>query len=332
MRRGPAVAAATVAVLAVAACGAVCGASDATESAAAGPYPMTVKNCGRRVTINKQPRRVVAFDGQAATLVYAAGGVGRLAARADKAHAPYPRGLDAAVRGLPQLGSSSQVSLEALVATKPDLVIGNATTKISPTTLGPLRIPMLNQTGFCGTSSGPGTGDGDSDFTDAYNDIALYGRVFGTPRKAAAGVAALRSRVAAVVRKGKRGARNRTAAVLYVAAGGPPAAYGRGSMANTQVETLGFTNVFEGVQTRVFETSYETILAKDPDVVVLETYPLDDRTNGRLKREFLHRPELAHLTAVRKGDVMIQHFQYSGQGTLAVTGLEAIARAFLGSG
>lgn len=198
--------------------------------------------------------------------------------------------------------------------------------------MGQVGIEMLHPSGYCGSDNAPGTSDGDSDFDDVYADIELYGRLLGTEDRASASVADLRERVDTVSTRVEADGRDRSAAVLY-ATDAAPAAYGSlDSMPDTQLEMLGLRNVFADVEKGFFEPGLEEIIKRNPDVLILLTFPTEGQTDADVMRKFMALPGIRRITAVRNEDVLVQQFAYSAPSTLSVDGLENAARRFLAPG
>ncbi|MGH3696949.1 MAG: hypothetical protein ACRDRX_23710 [Pseudonocardiaceae bacterium] len=93
---------------------------------------MTVESCGQQVTIKQPPERMVVLGDNSVTLLEAAGALDTVVGLA--AEPPleiYDGATRAAVEKIPPLGAgetaggSVQVSLEEIIARKPDLVVGN---------------------------------------------------------------------------------------------------------------------------------------------------------------------------------------------------------------
>ncbi|MGH8932041.1 MAG: ABC transporter substrate-binding protein [Egibacteraceae bacterium] len=163
-------------------------------------------------------------------------------------------------------------------------------------------------------------GPGAATFDVIFSDIELYGRLLGSEDRAAASVAELRRRVAVVERRipGESDA--------TVMAGGifeeEIFVWGSASVANTLIETLGFTNAFADVQEDVTTPSREEIIARDPDAVVLFSF---QEAPEDTEADFLAIPETAALTAVQEGNVIVIPAAYYQGNQLAVTGLEILA-------
>lgn len=294
----------------------------------AGDYPVTVRNCGHEVTIDKPPKRVFLLSNEAVTLLTAVDALDRVVARSGKIQTElYNRSTTAALRRIPRVGrgtsalGTDQISLEALVAKQPDLVVGytpdnSGITRASLARLGiPLLVPPENCTDPQQVSK--------KSFTDVYARVELYGRIFDARHEARRAVAELRKRVAAV-KKTHQGSRNTTAAALFVYLGGtPPSAYGSRSMAHAQMNALGLTNVFGNIDKRNFEAGTETLVAKNPDVLILYYVGGDPAT---IEHKLRGVQDMNAVAAVDKDHIVIQHFGFSASPTpLSVTGLEHMA-------
>lgn len=313
------------------ACG---GDVDSTGASTTGDFPMTIESCGRQITIEKPPERVVALGDNVVTLLATAGGLGKVVGLA--AEPPleiYSDAIRAVVAKVPPIGAGEtssgalEVSLEEVIAKKPDLVVGNVSAEsgITPDSLAQVGIPFVALPSFCTDEAQRLQNAG---FADVYSQVELYGRLFGDKDQAAATVADLRERVASV-QKSVQGSSGRTGAVLFVdLANSPPYAYGTDSMSDTQLETLGLSNVFGDVDKRVFESNIEEIIGRDPDVLILL------HTEGApepIKSTFLANPGIDRMKAARNDDILVLRFEFTDPPTpLSVEGLERIAGAFAG--
>lgn len=319
----PQAVAVTAALLALSA---ACGVGDSDPNATSsnsGAYPVTVDNCGRSVTIERQPTRVVALGPSEVTSLYAAGGADKLVGRDDAGQKskPYPAEIRDAVAAVPQFGAGGgAISLESLVALKPDLVVGSVSETISPETLASVGIPMLNLRGNCGSDHAPGDNDGTADFDDLYSDVTTFGTVLGTATHASGTIADMRERVERV--RAASTLRGTTAAAVIIFKNSLEV-YGARSMTHTQFSHLGIEDVFAGTDSRVFETSIEELISRDPDLLVVLSYSeSDDET----RRNFLSIPGTDKLKAVRNNALFVQPYELSSQGVLSVDGLENMAQ------
>lgn len=282
---------------------------------------MTIENCGREVTIDRKPERVVALGPSEVTTIYSAGAASSLVGRDDAGEKsrPYTEDIRDAVADVPQLGSGGEISRENLVAMEPDLVVGSVRETITPETLAAVGIPMIGLRGNCG-SHAPGSSDGTADFDDVISDVDLLGRLLGTDENAKASVAEIRARISQVQPPAE--VQGKTSATVIVT-GSSLKAYGSWSMAHTQLQALGARNVFGDVDSRVFEVNVEDLIERDPEIVVLLSY---GETDEQAKEKFLRIPGVSDLFAARTDSLFVQPYEYSSQGSMSVTGLENMAQ------
>lgn len=311
----------------LAACG---GDGGAADPGASGNFPLTIRNCGQDITIEKRPERVFLLGDEAVSVLTAVGELDRAVGRSGELQdVLYDERTRAALRRVPLVGQGTdpsgtdKVSLEAVLAQRPDVVLGNVPddSGVNRASLARVGIPLITFPEYC---SDPEQVARNASFDDVYAQVRQYGRLFDAEEKAASTVAELRRQVTAS-RQPIRELRGRSAAALFVYLGGtPPSAYGNPSIAHAQIEALGLRNVFGDVARRNFEVSREVLLAKNPDVLILLYVGGDPET---IEREFRAAPGADRLAAVRTGDIVVQKFGFSGSPTpLSVTGLQRIAR------
>ncbi len=307
-----------------------CGGADERSSGDIGSeFPLTVENCARQVTIDQRPQRLLPNGMDALNLVAAAGGADRVVARAGE-FGQALRGPARAVEGVELLDAQHDLSSEAIIATNAQLMISNPDYLADPGVVDQLSragITTLFASGYCG---GQGTAGGDgADFDDVYADIELYGRVLGTADRAAESIAELRERVTGF-RSGQPDRSQRSAAELQVSENVMYAA-GNTSMEHTQLEMLGLRNVFGDAADQFIEPSIEELIARDPEVLILQ-YDFADgagppKTFQQARQEFLALPGVQEMQAVRDGAVVGVPVSETAADPRAVDGLATIDHA-----
>ncbi|MGQ4514000.1 ABC transporter substrate-binding protein [Streptomyces sp. DW26H14] len=305
----------------------------ASGTTAATGFPLTVENCGRKVTIKSPPQRVVLLGDEEVPLLASVGALGKVVAKIGD----YPTGIfgssvDAALAKIPNLnsqvagGGGAQASLESVISQKPDLVIGYETTTVTRAGLQQAGIPLVVNPSFCGEVGGGDRGATVKpvSFDNVYDQVSFYGQLFGQRAQATSGVAQLRDRIAAVRNGYQR--TSRTAAALYVGkSAGLIEAYGGGSMVNAELQAAGLVNVFGSAKSRVFSVSTESLLAKDPDVLILLSTGDPSSYRGKL----LQIAGTEDLSAVKTNALVSEFYLYADPATqLTVTGTERLARKF----
>ncbi len=325
----------TLAVLfALGGCGSDGGGDGGPEPAGSAGFPLTVQNCGERVTLDDVPQRVVLLGLDAVPLVDAVGALDRVVALTGKLdEGVYSEATEAKLKKIPRIDEGQdasgtvQVSREVVVAQKPDLVIGFEPegTGITRRSLAESGIPLVVLPSFC---PDPADIPKAPSFDDVEREIEDYGRLFDAEDEAKAAAAAVRTRLRSV-ETSSLGASGRTVATLFVFPDDtPPSAYGASSMSHAVTNAAGLTNVFGDVEERVFDLSFERILAKDPDLLILVT-GAEGGSPEAVKKRFTELPGAKRLTAVRNQDILVQPFALTNLPTpLAVRGLENVAKAF----
>lgn len=278
-------------------------------------FPMTVSSCGRDVTFERPPERVVTVGSVAAPLVAAAGAEDRIVVRTFEP-ASFPGEYDDELQDVEVVAPTAELAREEVIARDPDLVITFEGAATAADDLADAGIEVLVSRGYCQDAAG--------DVEDILADIELYGRLFGTAEDAKSEVGSLRDRVSAVRQETGESATRRSAAALIVSRDGSGlSAYGETSTVDEQMETLGLTNVFDDVAKRSFEPGTEALIAGDPEVLILLTQ--GDQTAESAREAILSRPELRSIAAIREDRIVVVPFGYTGPGPVAVEGLEVLA-------
>jgi iron complex transport system substrate-binding protein len=313
----------TCGLLVVTACA---GGEDSTAGSTASNFPMTLKNCGRELTFDKVPERILSIGGEAATLLAAAGANDKISSLALLEGVPLGA-AESVVKDTEQLGNPRDLSPEVILGRQPDVIVSDST--IAETMpiedLAAAGIETLIVSGYCENVGLSVEGD-PSVFELIYNDIETYGKLFGTQDIAAKAVTDLRERVAAV-EKQVAGISGASTAALYMYAEKPLGAYGNKAVVDDQMKILRLNNVFGDVEKRYFEPTVEEIIARNPEQVIALFIPGQSElpTPESAVQELHSRGELANVEAIRKDAIFPLNYYYSGPGTLAVEGLELLA-------
>ncbi|WP_338748876.1 ABC transporter substrate-binding protein [Janibacter alittae] len=307
--------------LLAAACGGASGSTDAETRADDGHYPVSVENCGHEVTFESEPTDVVMLKSAIVPFLTSVGVLDHVSAKAGV----YPQGYftDETAQQIAEIDTLTDrvdasghllISKEAVVERDPDLVLGQ-TDNLSHASLAEVGVPSLEASGLC-TSNLPEPG-----FQQIYDEVEMYGRVFHREAEAAESVADLRQRVEEVTSTVTKG--ERTGAVLYpTVGGGTTYAYGNKSMTDPMLEAAGIENVFADQDERVFEVTLETLLEKDPDVLVLLHSEGDPQ---EVEQAVTELPGAESLTAVREDAVHTELFNFAEPASpLVVDGLERL--------
>lgn len=300
-----------------------CAGSNDTGDIRAGAATISVENCGDTVTFEAAPQRVTLLDNPSVSTLAALGVLDRVTTKAGLYPTEYYSDeLAAQLDEIPTLTDQVdatghlQISRETVVATTPDLIIGSSDT-VNRQTLGTSGIPLLDEPAFCGSLEGEVT------FDDVYDQVELYGTVFGKDAEADAYIAELKDRVATVV-DAVPDSEHRSVAILFPTPGSSVTyAYGTGSMSYPLVDAAGLNNVFGDETERVFEVTAEELINRNPDIII--TLHTDDNADAIIKA-VTDLPGADALTAVRNNTIHPMLLSFAEPPSpLTVDGLENLA-------
>ncbi|MGN6390968.1 MAG: ABC transporter substrate-binding protein [Gemmatimonadales bacterium] len=228
-----------------------------------------VDDAGDTIVVAAPARRIVSLIPATTELLFAIGAGGSVVGRTTWCDYPSAAGA------VPSLGDGIAPNAEAVLASRPDLVIlynsaQNAAIAGRLRTLGIAEV-RLN--------------------TDRLADVDRVGRLLGrlTGRLAAAdSVSGVFDTALAHATVAPPGARPK---VLLLVWEQPPMTIGRGSYLSELVERAGGANVFDDVRSSAGTVSIEAVAARDPDLILTTTAG---------PSSFAERPEWRAVRAVRE--------------------------------
>jgi ABC-type Fe3+-hydroxamate transport system substrate-binding protein len=226
-------------------------------------------DAGHTVTLARPPRRIVSLSPAMTELLFALGAGDRVVGRTT--WCDYPP----AARAVPSVGDGLNPNIEAVAARHPDLVVLyrsplNETAAAQLARLG-LAAVLVQQ--------------------DRLEDLTRAARILGrlTGRDAAGdSLAAGLSRLLA------RPVPAPSVRVAVVVWDNPPVVIGQGSYLDQLATLAGAANVFHDIGSASAQVGLETLVTRDPDVIVV----LRDSA-GPEPPEFARRPEWQAIRAVR---------------------------------
>ncbi|MDN6676576.1 ABC transporter substrate-binding protein, partial [Corynebacterium variabile] len=168
-----------------------CGSEGSTSA-------IEVDNCGDTVPLDGPPENVTLLKSASVPTLQHLGVLDRVKNRAGKyPTAYYDDATNDALAATPSLTDKTdasghlQISREEVVATGPDLVLGETDT-VNRQTLASSDVPLIEEPALCGSLEGAVTWD------DVWDQIRLYGTVFDRGAEADAYVTALQDRLASI--------------------------------------------------------------------------------------------------------------------------------------
>jgi iron complex transport system substrate-binding protein len=265
------------AAVALAACVLV-GSGSASPGAKSG-FPVTITTASGKVTISKKPTRIVSLSPTATETLFAIHAGSQVVAVDDQSD--YPKNV-------PQTSLSGFTpNVEAIAAYHPDLVVAQFDPKGMAESLRTLGITVVLQ-GSAAT------------FKGAYQQIRQLGLVTGHSTEAAAVIARMKSKIAAIVRTSRSKANG-----LSVYHELTPDLYSASSKSfiGKVYAALGLRNIADAADsagTGYPQLSAEYVVAQSPDVIVLA----DGVCCGQTASTVAARPGWERIKAVRSGSIV----------------------------
>lgn len=286
----------------------------------AATYPVKVADCGREVSIDAAPKRVLTIGSAAIALLDAAGAADRIVARSGEFGAELPAGI-AHPPTSAKIVDANDPATEAILGANVDMVYGYGLFKAKADDLTKARIALLTVLGECGHDAGDGAGG--ATLKTIATDMRRLGTVFGTSDRAEAAAKTFDAETDKLTRASKD--RGRVAWVYYFGPTDPVSAYGGQQIPADVLGRAGLTNVF-GTEKPYFDTNMEALLAKNPDWVVL-SYGLYGESKADAEKKFRAEPGADQLRAVKEGHLILVPGDASQPSPAALNGLRAIVKA-----
>ncbi|MFF8729767.1 ABC transporter substrate-binding protein [Streptomyces sp. NPDC015171] len=279
-----------------------CGATVESSPDAASPA-VTLTNCGREVTYDKVPERVVTNDVGITELMFALGLEDRMAGfampddKGDLGAVPWKDGYDK-VKWL----SKDQLTKENVLEADADLVFAGwnygfrEDGGFTPDALKKLGIPSYVLTESCRNGRTESARGIMPPLDALYADLTNLGKLFGVEKRAAALIDGFKKRIAEVRAKAPRGA-DRPSVFLYDSGQDTPFTSGRYAAPEQIITEAGGVNVMHDVADSWTTTGWETVVERDPDVIVICDY--GDVGAEQKKKFLLSYAPLRDVSAVK---------------------------------
>ncbi|MFE8976017.1 ABC transporter substrate-binding protein [Streptomyces cyaneofuscatus] len=315
-----------------------CGGGTTNSSADGGGdkavgFPLTLKNCGRTVTVKAPPQRAVSVDQGSTEILLSLGLADRLAATATWSD-PVMKGLEKANEGVERI-SENRPSSEKVLDKEPDFLSASFASTLAKGGVAPreqfekLGVPTYISPADCVGKDNSGGGDGARTapltMDSVYTEVRELSRVFGVPERGDALVKKLQARVA----KATDGIDGSKASLLYWFSDSK-APYLAGCCGAPGVITreLGAKNVFDDTHDEWPQISWETVADRNPDVLVIGDLSRTMQTaeSAEKKIEFLEsNPVTRTMDAVKNRRYVLLSGQAMNPTIRTVEGLERVA-------
>ncbi|ONI84270.1 hypothetical protein ALI144C_15465 [Actinosynnema sp. ALI-1.44] len=253
---------------------------------------VTVDNCGKQIAFDRVPQRVVGYYQHPTEIMIALGLRDKLIGMAYPDNDPLPR-YAADYRSVPRI-SDKDASFEQVLAKSPDLVYGGYDSAFEDKS-GRSRDTFAGA-GIKTYLSREACLDRAVTMDDVYEELRTVGGIFQVPDRADALIADMK---ASITRTTQRLTGAEPLKVFVYDSGEATAYTAAGTGIGTEIIKLaGGRNVFADVQKDWADVSWEQVLQRSPDLIVVYDYfgtPAPDKKIELL----LSKPELANVPAIR---------------------------------
>ena len=295
--------------------------------ASASGFPVTVKSCDREVTFDAAPKRAVSQDVNMTEMMLALGLKDHMAGYSGiSGWYKMDDAMTKALAGLPEV-TPQEPTKEALLGIDADLLFAgwNYGMKIggevTPDTLAPFGIKVYELTESCiHIMKKPKVS-----MDDMYGDLINLGRIFGIAEKAEALVKGYRETIDDVRNALPKDA---TAPKVFVYDSGEekPFTAGRFAMPTALIEAAGGSNVMDDVQTSWTTVGWESVIERNPDVIVIVDY---GNVTASQKRDFMRsNPAFKDIPAVRNDRFVVLPYAQATPGPRNIEAVKTLAAAF----
>jgi iron complex transport system substrate-binding protein len=208
----------------------------------------TVGGLGRKVTIDKIPKRIVSLAPSNTEVLFALGLDDRIVGVTE--YCNYPE----AAKTKAKVGGFSTVDIEKVVSLEPDLVLA---THIHAKTV----IPALEKLGLTVAALTP------SSLDEVLSSITLVGEVTGQDEQASQLVNNLRTRIENVTDKTRHLSTVQRPRVLYITWHDPLMTAGAGTLADSVIANAGGENIAHDISGDK-TIALETVIYRNPQVII----------------------------------------------------------------
>ncbi|MCX4817677.1 ABC transporter substrate-binding protein [Streptomyces sp. NBC_01239] len=315
-----------------------CGGSDGdradgeTERSAAG-FPLTLTNCGHKVTLKSAPKHVVSLNQGTTEILLSLGLADRVAGTATWTD-PVLKGLEKANATVPRLADNAP-SFEKVLDAGPDLVTASFVSTLgkggvaSREQFEKLGVPTYVSPSDCAGKDNDSGGDGSRStpltLDTVYGEIRDLSRAMGVEARGDRLVAELKARV---VRATKGVDASGTSLMYWFANSQSPYLAGCCGAPGAITRTVGAENAFADTHDEWPQINWETVADRDPDVIVLGDLTRKSQTaeTAKAKIRFLEtNAATRNLTAVKEKRYILLSGQAMNPSIRTVEGIEQVA-------
>jgi len=290
---------------------------------AATPGPVVIQNCGVTASISRPPERVVTLNQAATEVMLVLGLKDRLVGTSYLDDQILPQVADA-YRQIPVL-APKYPSREILLAARPDFLYGAYPSAFGEAGAGSRAEwktrgvdTYLAPAGCADRTHPPGV-----TLETTFAEIRDVARIFGVGSRGDALVASYQADLDSV--RHRIGTQSRAPRVFWYDSGDPPEAGACCGAPNEILKLVGATNIFADVPGTWSAVNWETVIARNPDVIVLANASWSTAADKR--SQLASRKALAGIDALAHNRIVEIDFAYTTPGIRNVAAVRKLAEA-----
>ncbi|MFE9258782.1 ABC transporter substrate-binding protein [Streptomyces sp. NPDC006879] len=281
-------------------------------------FPFTVTNCGVQTTFDAPPKRAVTMNQHTTEILLALGLGDRIVGTAYLDDAILAR-YRSDYQGIKVL-AKEYPSKEVLLAAAPDFVYGGYTSAFDE---GAGRDRAgLEKSGVATRLSVEYCTEGKVGLDQLRTEITEVARVFGVPERGARLLAEGQRRIEAV--KAKVSAAEHPSVFVYDSGDNTAFTSGGHGIGNEIISLAGGDNVFSDLKDTFGDVSWEQVVQRRPEVVVI--YDYGGTTVEAKKKRLLQDPALREVPAVRDRRFAVLPLSSAVLGVRVADAVEELAR------
>lgn len=290
-------------------------------------YPVTVKSCNREVAFDAAPARAISNDVNLTEMMLALKLQDRMVGYTGiSGWKTLDEGLREGVKELPEL-SPKYPTKEVLLNADADFYFAGwnygmkVGGEVTPETLEPFGIKVYELTESCIHIMAKSKPTMDDMFVDLLN----LGKIFGVEDRAEALVAGYRAQLDAITTR-IGGVDKPVRVFVYDSGTEKPFTSGRFGIPTAMIEAAGGVNILDDVEKSWTEVSWEPVIERNPEVVVIVNY--GDVTAEQKIAFMKENPAFKNLDAVKQDRFVVLEYVEATPGPRNVQAIDRLANAF----
>jgi len=290
-------------------------------------YPVTVKSCDREVTFDAPPARAVSNDVNLTEMMLALKLQDRMVGYTGiSGWKTLDAGLREGVKEMPEL-SPKYPTKEVLLNADADFYFAGwnygmkVGGEVTPETLEPFKIKVYELTESCIHIMAKNKPTMDDMFIDLLN----LGKIFDVEDRAEALVAGYRKQLDEITTR-IGGIEKPVRVFVYDSGTEKPFTSGRFGIPTAMIEAAGGVNIMEDVEKSWTEVSWEPVIERNPEVVVIVNY--GDVTAEQKIAFMKENPAFKNLDAVKQDRFVVLEYVEATPGPRNVQAIERLANTF----